>query len=86
MVQLLGARHWEQGVDLHAGKVKGGLRLDGKIDSIDLGTAIDSLTAVEKFVFNDKAVTMGDLLRATITKSVKNTGQNKRKYPTRLLS
>ncbi len=58
----------EQGLDIHQGqpKLKGGLSL-GWLGMVGFGTAIDSLAAVKKLVFDDKVVTMGELLQGLET-------------------
>ncbi len=55
----------EQGVDLHLGqgKIKGGLSM-GWISMIGFGTVIDSLAAIKKLVYDDRSVTMAELLNA----------------------
>ena len=53
----------ENCVDVHQGRMKGALIL-GAFDLIGFGTAVDSLSAVKKLVYDDKTVTMDELLRA----------------------
>jgi formate C-acetyltransferase len=53
----------ENGKDIHAGKIKGGTSL-GNFSIMGFGTAIDSLAAVKKLVFDDKKITMDELLEA----------------------
>lgn len=55
----------EQGLDIHAdqGKFKGDISL-GNVFPIGFGTAIDSLAAIKKLVYDDRALTMGELLEA----------------------
>jgi len=47
--------------DIHAGPIKGAVYL-GFFDIMGFGTVIDSLAAVKKLVFDDKQITMGELL------------------------
>lgn len=49
--------------DMHAGPIAGALYL-GFFDTIGFATAIDSLAAVRKLVFDDRRLSMGDLLEA----------------------
>jgi formate C-acetyltransferase len=49
--------------DLHSGEVPGGARL-GFYDIIGFATVIDSLAAIKKLVYEDKAITMAELLEA----------------------
>ena len=49
--------------DLHSGEVPGGVRL-GFYDIIGFATVIDSLAAIKKLVYEEKAVTMAELLEA----------------------
>ncbi len=49
--------------DLHCGDVKGGVKL-GFYDLIGFGTVIDSLAAMKKLVFEDKKISMADLMAA----------------------
>jgi formate C-acetyltransferase len=49
--------------DMHAGPVEGALYL-GFIDTLGFATAIDSLAAIKKLVFEDQKLTMGELLEA----------------------
>ncbi len=49
--------------DMHSGPIPGALYL-GYIDTLGFGTAIDSLAAVKKLVFDDKKLTMDELLEA----------------------
>jgi formate C-acetyltransferase len=53
----------EQCKDLHSGPIEGALYL-GFIDTLGFGTAIDSLAAMKKLVFDDKKLTMRELLEA----------------------
>jgi pyruvate formate-lyase/glycerol dehydratase family glycyl radical enzyme len=53
----------QSGKDLDRGKVEDGLSL-GYFDLIGFGTAIDSLAAVKKLVYDDKSISMNDLLDA----------------------
>jgi len=50
-------------MDMHSGPMPGALYL-GYIDTLGFGTAIDSLVAVKKLVFDDKKLTMDELLEA----------------------
>ncbi|MBI5506730.1 MAG: glycyl radical protein, partial [Deltaproteobacteria bacterium] len=49
--------------DIHSGPIKNGLYL-GFFDIIGFGTVIDSLAAIKKLVFDDRALTMDELLGA----------------------
>ncbi|MBI5504590.1 MAG: glycyl radical protein, partial [Deltaproteobacteria bacterium] len=49
--------------DIHSGPIKNGLYL-GFFDIIGFGTVIDSLAAIKKLVFDDRALTMDELLTA----------------------
>lgn len=49
--------------DMHAGPIEGALYL-GYIDTLGFATAIDSLAAMKKLVFEDRKVSMGELLEA----------------------
>lgn len=49
--------------DLHAGDIPGGINL-GYYDLIGFGTVIDSLAAIKKLVYDDRKVTMHELLEA----------------------
>jgi pyruvate formate-lyase/glycerol dehydratase family glycyl radical enzyme len=51
------------GKDIDTGKIAGGISL-GYFDLVGLGTAIDSLAAVKKLVYDEKVVTMSELLEA----------------------
>lgn len=53
----------EQAVDMQQGQIKGGIA-PGFWDPIGLGTAIDSLAAMKKLVFDDKVVSMDRMLEA----------------------
>jgi formate C-acetyltransferase len=50
--------------DMHAGPVAGALYL-GFVDTLGFGTAIDSLAAIKKLVFDDKKLSLEELLEAT---------------------
>lgn len=52
----------QQCVDIHSGKVQGGLRNAGKTNYCGFGTTVDSLAAIKKLVYDDKTVTMTELL------------------------
>ena len=56
----------EDGKDINEGKIKGGLSLP-RYSIIGFGTAIDSLAAIKKLVYDDKKVTMSELLEALDT-------------------
>jgi formate C-acetyltransferase len=49
--------------DMHSGPIEGALYL-GFIDTLGFATAIDSLAAIKKLVFEDKKLSMGELLEA----------------------
>jgi formate C-acetyltransferase len=49
--------------DMHAGPVEGALYL-GFVDTLGFGTAIDSLAAIKRLVFDEKKLGMGELLEA----------------------
>jgi formate C-acetyltransferase len=49
--------------DMHSGAIEGALYL-GFIDTLGFATAIDSLAAIRKLVFDDKKLTMAELLDA----------------------
>jgi formate C-acetyltransferase len=49
--------------DLHCGDIEGGLKL-GFYDMLGYGTVVDSIAAIKKLVFEDKKVTMNELLEA----------------------
>ena len=50
--------------DMHAGPIEGALYL-GFIDTLGFATAIDSLAAIKKLVFDDKRISLDELLQAT---------------------
>jgi formate C-acetyltransferase len=54
----------EQGKDVNVGKLEGGISLGGQTGPVGFGTVIDSLAAIRKLVFEDKAVTMAELIEA----------------------
>jgi pyruvate formate-lyase/glycerol dehydratase family glycyl radical enzyme len=56
----------QQCTDIHQGKIEGGLQL-GAFDIIGYANAVDSLTAIKKLVYDDKKITMGELLEALKT-------------------
>ena len=56
----------EDGKDIHEGKIKGGISL-GNFSLMGFGTAIDSLAAIKKLVYDDRKVTMSELLEALDT-------------------
>jgi len=49
--------------DMHAGPIDGALYL-GFVDTLGFGTAIDSLAAIKKLVFDEEKLTMAELLEA----------------------
>ncbi len=49
--------------DMHSGPIEGALYL-GFIDTLGFATAIDSLTAIKKLVFDDERLTMDEMLEA----------------------
>ena len=53
----------DNGLDIHQGRIEGGIVL-GAWDPIGFGTAVDSLAAVRRLVFDDKKTTMGELVDA----------------------
>lgn len=53
----------QNGMDLHTEHIPGGLEL-GFVDFIGFGTVIDSLSAVKKRVYEDRTISMGELLEA----------------------
>jgi formate C-acetyltransferase len=53
----------ESCVDLHAPVIKGGINL-GYFECIGYGTVVDSLAAIKKLVFEDKKLTMKELIDA----------------------
>lgn len=53
----------EQGKDINQGKLDGCIAL-GQINVIGFGTTIDSIAAVKKLVYDDKAVSMAQLVEA----------------------
>jgi len=50
--------------DMHAGPIDGALYL-GFVDTLGFGTTIDSLAAIKKLVFDEKKLSMAELLEAT---------------------
>jgi formate C-acetyltransferase len=50
-------------VDVHQGKMDGAVIL-GSWDPIGFGTAVDSLVAIKKLVYDDKLVSMGEMIEA----------------------
>ena len=56
----------ENCVDVHQGHMKGALVL-GAFDLIGFGTAVDSLVAIKKLVYDDKMATMAELMHALDT-------------------
>ncbi len=53
----------EHCLDLHTPQIPGGINL-GYFECIGYGTVVDSLAAIKKLVFEEKKVTMGELLEA----------------------
>ncbi|RJP24178.1 MAG: glycyl radical protein [Candidatus Abyssobacteria bacterium SURF_5] len=53
-------------IDMHSGPIPGALYL-GFIDTLGFATAMDSLAAIKKLVFDDKKLTMAELLDAVDT-------------------
>jgi pyruvate-formate lyase len=55
----------QQGLDIHAdqGKFKDDISV-GNVFAIGFGTAIDSLAAIKKLVYDDRVVSMGELVEA----------------------
>lgn len=53
----------ESGMDIHQGRIPGGIVL-GSWDPIGIGTAVDSLAAIKKLVFDDGKATMGEIADA----------------------
>ena len=49
--------------DMHSGPIRGALYL-GFIDTLGFGTAIDSLAAIRKLVFEQQAISMAELIQA----------------------
>lgn len=56
----------QEGKDMNEGKIKGGFAV-GNFSLVGLGTAIDSLVAIKKLVYDDKKITMSELLDALAT-------------------
>ncbi|MFC1929750.1 glycyl radical protein [Chloroflexota bacterium] len=56
----------QQCVDIQQGRIEGGLKL-GNWDPLGLATAADSIAAVKKLVYDEKKITMSDLLEALDT-------------------
>ncbi len=54
----------EECKDMHAGPIDGALYL-GFVDTLGFGTAIDSLAAIKKLVFDEKKLSMAELVEAT---------------------
>ena len=54
----------ESCIDIHQPQIPGGINL-GYFELIGYGTVIDSLSAIKKLVFEDKKLTMAELLEAT---------------------
>lgn len=49
--------------DLHSGDIEGGIKL-GFYDMLGYGTAVDSIAAIKKLVYDDKRISMNELLEA----------------------
>ena len=65
-VPLASAMHdlcMENCIDLHAPKIEGGIDL-GYFECIGYGTVVDSLAAIKKLVFEEKKITMQELIDA----------------------
>jgi len=56
----------KQCMDIHQGRIEGGLKL-GNCFPVGYGTVVDSLAAIKNLVFDDKKITMGELLEALDT-------------------
>lgn len=54
----------EQGKDVNQGRLKDGLNLGGQTGPVGFGTVIDSLAAIRKLVFEDRTLSMAELLDA----------------------
>jgi formate C-acetyltransferase len=52
--------------DLHSGKIEGGVDM-GYFDLIGFGSVVDSLSAVKKYVYEDKTVQMDELKKALLS-------------------
>ena len=52
------------GKDINDGKIEGGMSLGGQTNGIGFGTVIDSLSAIRKLVYDDKTLTMDQMLEA----------------------
>ena len=64
MCSMLHDRCMEACKDMHDGPIEGALYL-GFIDTLGFGTVIDSLAAIKHLVFDEKRLTMAELLAAT---------------------
>jgi formate C-acetyltransferase len=56
----------KQCVDIHQGKIEGGLKL-GNCFPVGYGTLVDSLAAIKKLVFDEKKLTMSEVIEALDT-------------------
>ena len=54
----------KEGKDVNYGKIDGAISLGPQISIVGFGTVIDSLAAIKKLVYEDKVVTMDELLEA----------------------
>jgi Pyruvate-formate lyase len=54
----------EEGKDVNYGKLKGAINLGPQVSIVGFGTVIDSLAAIKKLVYEDKTITMDELLDA----------------------
>jgi pyruvate formate-lyase/glycerol dehydratase family glycyl radical enzyme len=64
---LLSALHdlcMEAGKDVSVGRIEGGLSLGGQTSVVGFGTVIDSLASIRKLVYEDKIVSMDEMLNA----------------------
>jgi formate C-acetyltransferase len=64
MSSMLHDRCLDACTDMHGGPIPGALYL-GFVDTLGFGTVIDSLAAIRKLVFDDKRLSMAELLEAT---------------------
>lgn len=54
----------KEGKDVNYGKLNGAISLGPQVSIVGFGTVIDSLAAIKKLVFEDKLVTLNELLKA----------------------
>ncbi len=64
LVSLLNDHLAQQCADIHSSRVQGTCTHDGLIDCVGFGTVVDSLAAIKKLIYDEKVVTMGELLQA----------------------